>query len=121
PAAQHAGSGESEPLDPLIGEVGAKSKLGRPRLDRTSLSADDIKRGMAAVAGEAQRCYAGTQGQALLRLTVAPSGVVQAVTVTGAFAGTPVAGCVERAVRAARFPPWGGRPQSFGYSYLLSD
>jgi hypothetical protein len=76
---------------------------------------------MTAAAPRAQACFAGTQGLAVVRLTVAPSGQVQAVTVTGAFAGTPVAACVERAVRAATFPPWDGGPQSFGYDYLLSD
>jgi hypothetical protein len=37
------------------------------------------------------------------------------------FAGTPVAACVEAAVKSASFPPWDGGPQSFGYSYLLSE
>jgi hypothetical protein len=76
---------------------------------------------MTAVAGQAQACFAGTEGLASLRLTVAPSGKVAKVTVTGLFAGTPVGACVERAVRAASFPAWDGRPQSVGYSYLLSN
>ena len=31
------------------------------------------------------------------------------------------AACVEAAVKSATFPPWDGRPQSFNYSYMLSD
>jgi len=56
-----------------------------------------------------------------VKLTVAPTGQVQKVSVTGVFAGTPVAACVEQAVRGATFPAWDGGPQSFGYSYLLSE
>jgi hypothetical protein len=96
-------------------------KPDKPKLDKTSLTGDDIKRGMNAVAARVQACFAGTQGLAQVRLTVAPSGQVQKVTVSGAFAGTPVGACVERAVRAATFPPWDGGAQSVGYDYLLSE
>lgn len=118
-----SGHDAAEPsLDKLLQEAGVHDpKQGKPKLARKSLSGDDIKRGMVAVAPRAQACFAGTQGLAVVRLTVAPSGQVQAATVTGVFAGTPVAACVERAVRAATFPPWDGGPQSFGYDYLLSD
>jgi len=96
-------------------------KPDKPTLDKTSLSGDDIKRGMNAVATRVQACFAGTQGLAQVRLTVAPSGQVQKVTVSGAFAGTPVGACVERAVGAATFPPWHGGPQRIDYDYRLSD
>jgi hypothetical protein len=43
------------------------------------------------------------------------------VTVTGRFAGPPAGACLERAVQAAMFPAWSGAPQSFDFSYLLSD
>lgn len=76
---------------------------------------------LRAVAGKVQACFAGTQGHALVRLTVAPSGQVQQVTVLGRFAGTPVGACVERAVRTATFSPWDRALQRFGYDYLLSD
>jgi hypothetical protein len=108
------------PLDQLIGE-GEKTPPPKPKPTRTSLSTDDIKRGMTAVAGKAKACFNGTQGLAALRLTVAPSGRVVKAAVTGMFAGSPTGACVERAAGAARFPPWDGGPQSFNYSYLLSD
>jgi hypothetical protein len=121
-----AGSGRAtlaEPsFDELAQEAGiAPTKAAAPRLARKSLSADDIKRGMTAVAAQAQACFTGTSGLASVRLTVAPSGQVSKVAITGPFAGTPTAACVERAVKATRFPAWDGGPQSFGYSYLLSD
>ena len=40
---------------------------------------------------------------------------------TGMFDGKPEADCVSKAVTAATFPPWDGGPQSFTYSYLLSE
>jgi hypothetical protein len=103
------------------GGVGKKLKSGKPRSDRTALSGDDIERAMTAVAGQARACSAGTRGRAALRVTVSPSGRIAQVVVIGAFAGTPTGACVARAVQAATFPVWDGPPQSFDYSYLLSD
>jgi hypothetical protein len=120
-----AGSGSGSappPLDQLIGDPdGPVNRPVKSKLGQTPLSADDIKRGMAAVAARVQACRAGTVGTASLRVVVAASGQVTRVVVSGPFAGTPVATCVERAVAVARFPPWDGGARSFGYSYLLSD
>ena len=117
------GSGSDEPsFDELVKQAGvAPAKPAAPRLDRKALSADDIKRAMTAVTASAKACFTGTEGLATVRLTVAPSGKVTKVTTSGPFAGTPTAACVERAVKSAMFPPWDGGPQSFGYSYLLSE
>lgn len=114
---------EGEPsFDALLKEAGvSEKKVVKPKLDKKSLSGSDIKKGMGSVAGKAQGCYQGTQGTAAVKLTVAPSGQVEKVKVTGVFAGTPVAACVEAAVKSASFPPWDGGPQSFGYSYLLAE
>ena len=115
--------GEGEPsFDALLKEAGVQDKKPvKVALEKKSLSGGDIKKGMSSVGGKAQACYAGTQGTAQVKLTVAPSGVVQKVTVTGVFAGTPVGACVEAAVKGATFPAWDGGPQSFGYSYLLAE
>lgn len=115
---------EGEPdFNDLLKEAGVdqNKKVEKPKLDKSSLSAGDFKAGMGAVQARAQACYNGTQGTASVKLTVAPSGKVSRAQVTGTFAGTPVAACVEAAVRAASFPPWDGGPQSFNYSYLLSE
>jgi len=122
--AKEATGGDGEPsFDALLKEagVGDAKKAEKPKLDKKSLSGGDIKTGMGAVAGKAAACYQGTQGQATVKLTVAPSGQVTKATVTGVFAGTPVASCVEAAVKSTSFPPWDGGPQSFGYTYLLSE
>ena len=116
--------GDGEPsFDALLKEAGVSDmkKEAKPTLDKKSLSGGDIKSGMGSVAGKAQACYAGTQGTAQVKLTVTPDGKVSKVSVTGVFAGTPVASCVEAAVKSAQFPAWDGGPQSFGYSYLLSE
>jgi len=117
PTTPQAGSAV-DPVDAVLHDTAPKPK---PKLGRTSLSTDDIKRGMTTVEPRAKKCFAGTAGLVSVRLSVSPSGQVESVTITGPFAGTPVAACVERAVRAAAFPAWDGAPQRFNYSYLLSD
>jgi len=123
PAGKPAAQGADEPsFDELVHEAGIGSAApAKPKLDRQSLSPEDIKRGLGAVAGQARACFTGTEGVAAVRLTVAPTGKVTKVTTTGPFAGTPTAACVERAVKSATFPPWDGGPQSVAYSYLLSE
>ena len=118
-----AAQGSDEPsFDELVHEAGIGSAApAKPKLDRQSLSPDDIKRVLGAATGQARACFNGTEGTAAVRLTVAPSGKVTKVTTTGVFAGTPTAACVERAVKSATFPPWDGGPQSVAYSYLLSE
>lgn len=118
-----AGKGRAKQVAPPdnSGVPGKKLKSIKPRPDRASLSGDDIERAMTAVAGAARACVAGTRGTLSLRLTVAPSGRIARVAVTGPFAGTPEGACVERTVRTATFPPWSGAAQSFDYSYPPSD
>lgn len=121
--AKSANTGEGEPsFDALLKEAGVdEKKEKKPVLEKKSLTADDFKKGMAAITEKAQACYSGTQGTATVKLTIAPNGSVSKVTVGGAFAGKPEAACVSAAVKGASFPPWDGGPQSFTYAYMLSD
>ena len=117
-----AGSDADPSFDALLREAGVDAN--KPKtvvLEKKSLSSGDIRTGMSAVAGKAQGCYAGQQGTASVKLTVAPSGKVSKAAVSGAFAGTPVAACVESAVKSAQFPAWDGGPQTVSYSYLLAE
>jgi hypothetical protein len=110
---------DGEPnFDDLLKEanINDKTKPKKVSLEKKSLSGSDFKAGMAAVAKKAQACYKSTQGTAFVKLTIAPTGQVSKVSVTG-----PEAGCVQAAVQGASFPPWEGGPQSFNYSYLLSE
>jgi hypothetical protein len=109
-------------FDKLLKEAGYQAqKSDGPKLEKKSLSGDDIKKGMNGVAAKVAACYAGQQGTASVKLTVAPTGRIQRVAVSGVFAGTPVGACVEGAVQGATFPPWDGGPQSVNYSYLLAE
>ena len=110
-------------FDALLKEAGVDDKKtdDKPKLAKKALSASDITNGMAGAAGKAQACFKGTQGTASVRLTVAPSGQVTKMIVSGVFAGKPEATCLESSLRGISFPPWDGGPQSFGYSYLLSE
>ena len=117
------GSGDPS-FDDLLKEAGVQDgtkKEAAPTLAKKSLSTEDITHGMGALAKQAQGCYKGTQGQASVKLTVAPSGKVTKVTVGGAFAGTPEGQCVAGIAQSASFPPWDGGPQTVNYSYLLSE
>lgn len=96
-----------------------KKEADKPKLEKKSLAAGDFKAGMAGISGKAQGCYKGTQGTAMVKLTIAPSGSVSKVSVTGV--GAAEAACVQAAVQGASFPAWDGGPQSFNYSYLLSE
>jgi hypothetical protein len=124
PAAKTGKGGEGDQdFDALLKEAGVdgKTKEAKPKLDKKQLSTEDFKKGMAAIAAKAQACYKGTQGSANVKLTIAPSGSVSKVTISGAFAGKPEAECVSAAVKGASFPAWDGGPQSFGYPILLSE
>jgi len=116
--------GEGEPsFDALLKEAGVsdQKKDTKPKLDKKSLTGDDFKKGMGSVEAKAKGCYKGTQGTAMVKLTVAPSGSISKITVSGDFAGKPEGSCVQSALKGATFPPWDGGPQSFTYSVLLSD
>jgi hypothetical protein len=117
-----AGS-DAPSLDQLMQEAGEPKAAPppKPTTGRSELSAADIKRGMAVAEARAKTCFAGSQGMAQLQLSVAPTGRVARVSLFGPFASTPVGVCIERAVRAAVFPPWDGAPQSFRYNFLLAD
>ena len=122
PQANQPSQSANEPsLDDLLKDSPDTKAPARPRLDKKALTTGDITAGMSAVAGKAQACFKGTNGNAVVRATVAPSGQVTKVTISGAFAGKPEGACVQAVVQSATFPPWDGGPQSFGYTYLLSE
>ena len=115
---------DNEPsFDALLKEGGISDQKAavKPKLEKTSLSQPDFKTGISAVSARAQGCFKGTQGTAMVKMSIAPDGSVAKATVTGQFAGTPEGTCVEGAVKSAKFPAWDGGPQSFSYSYLLAE
>ncbi|MFT3699377.1 MAG: hypothetical protein QM831_39885 [Kofleriaceae bacterium] len=116
------GDGADPDFNQLLKEAGVNDKkAAAPKLDKKELTSEDFKKGMQAIQSKAAACYKGTQGSANVKLTIAPSGAVSKVTVSGVFAGKPEADCVSSAVKSASFPAWDGAPQSFGYPILLSE
>jgi hypothetical protein len=106
----------------LLKEAGVKDPAPKkPVLAKKELTGDDFKTGMASISGTAKGCYKGTQGTAMTKIVIAPSGKVSKVTVSGQFSGTPEGDCVSSAIKGASFPPWDGGPQSFTYPILLSE
>ncbi len=69
-------------------------------------TADSVLKALKAVQGDVRACGNGQHG--IAKTAVAVNGstgrVTSAKVVSGPFVGTPVAGCVERAVRKASFP-----------------
>ena len=132
PAARPAASGDS--LDNLMADVVTEKKgKDKPRAGKSldallndvqkgkpepapkreapaepaSLSQADISRVMTGVKTRAKDCakqVAGQKGIAEVNLVVSKDGNVTGVSVGGKLANTPVAGCIEKAARAASFP-----------------
>jgi hypothetical protein len=122
--APKTGSGYSaEPdFNELLKEAGVKDQGPKKQvLAKKELTADDFKNGMSAVSSKAAGCFKGTQGTAMVKMTIAPSGQIASVKVTGQFASTPEGACVTSAVKGASFPAWDGHPASFTYPILLSE
>ena len=65
---------------------------------------------ITAAFGRAAACRGPNDptGSVTATLTYAPSGRVTTATVSGAFAGTPIGGCIASALRGARVPPFSG-------------
>ncbi len=82
-----------------------------PRAEKgPPLGIQDINRGMMGVLPKARECYSQFKvpGVANAKITVDPRGRVTEVSVTGKFAGTPSGGCVESAIKGAKFSPSAG-------------
>ncbi len=80
----------------------------------------EISRVMSTAVIAAQQCRRPPiqSGTAKLRITIDGDGTVSALRQTGDFVGSPLADCIDKAVRALRFPP-GRLPTSFSYPIAL--
>lgn len=94
-----------------------------PKVGVEKLSHEQIKAGMAAVEAAVQRCYDQNKvaGQAMVNVKIDAAGKVTAVTVTGAFAGTPTGACVSKAVEGAHFDAFDGPPMNIKYQFKLEE
>jgi len=76
---------------------------------------------LGAAAANAASCKKpdGPTGTGKASVTFAPSGRATNSTVTGAFAGTDVGGCVARIFRGAKVPPFAGDPVTVSKSFTI--
>ncbi len=76
---------------------------------------------LGAAAANAASCKKpdGPTGGGKASVTFAPSGRATNSTVTGAFAGTDVGGCVARIFRSAKVPPFAGDPVTVSKSFSI--
>lgn len=83
-----------------------------------TLSAGDVKDAMGAIRGVVSGCFSkfGVQGKVTVRVSVGCNGNIESVSATGEHAGTPVGGCIEKAVRTAKFPKF-KKPSSKSFQY----
>jgi predicted Zn finger-like uncharacterized protein len=95
-----AGGGGKEEKKEAAAEAGSAGPLAKSA----------VVGGMNAVKPKIQDCYNQFKvpGMAMVNVVIAKSGKVSSATVTGKFAGTPTGACVEKAVKAASFPPSDG-------------
>ena len=101
---------EGKGLDALLNDVQKSKPDSPPKQDAPAslppLSQADISRVMAGVKIRGKECarQLGQKGVAELSLVVAKEGRVTQMSVGGSVANTPLAACIEKAVRAASFP-----------------
>jgi predicted Zn finger-like uncharacterized protein len=71
------------------------------------LAKNAVVAGMNGVKPKINDCYNQYKvpGMAMVNVVIGKTGKVTTATVTGKFAGTPTGACVEKAVKAASFPP----------------
>jgi len=102
---------EGKGLDALLKDVQKSEAPPAPKSEAppapASLSQADISRVMAGVKTRGKDCarQLGQNGIAELKLAVGKDGRVTDVSVGGKLANTPLAACIEKAARAASFPP----------------
>jgi len=97
-------------LDALLKDVQVSKPEPPPKREAPEqlppLSSADISRVMVGVKMRSKDCaqQLGQKGIAELKLAVGKDGTVTSASVGGKLANTPVATCIEKAVRAASFP-----------------
>jgi hypothetical protein len=83
-------------------------------------SRSEVASGLGGVQAAVRNCKQGRSGTARARVTFAgDTGRVTSVQVDGDFAGGPENSCIERAVRAARVPPFRRPTFQVTYPYRL--
>lgn len=118
-------------LDELIDGAIKKKKSGKTAAPKTvaqpasgqklpaSLERNDIQAGFRRIKGRVSACFDKYKvpGLVMANTTIAGTGKVSAVAISGKFKGTPTGRCVAAAVRTARFAKFSGVPMKIPYPY----
>ena len=105
---------ESKDIDAMLKDVQKSNPEPPPKREAPPppppLAPADISRVMAGVKSRGNDCAQrlGGKGVAELKLSVGKDGKVTDVRVGGKLANTPLGACIEKAARAASFPPSSG-------------
>ena len=105
---------DSKDIDSMLKDVQKSNPEPAPKREAPAalppLSPSDISKVMAGVKTHGNECAQrlGQKGVAELKLVVGKDGKVTSANVGGKLANTPVAACIEKAARAATFPPSSG-------------
>ena len=81
----------------------------------------DVMKALNGVKPKVQACGKGASGVATLSINIAGSTgkVASAKVVSGPFKGTPNAGCIENAVKKAKFPKFKQTKFSVSYPFVI--
>lgn len=126
PGKQVTGDNLEDVLNQVTGGIDAPKedtskepkKPSKKEIDRR-----DVSTAMGKVKSAVLKCrdVENYEGTVSVKFTVSPAGDIASVTAMGAKKGSPTGGCVESAVKKAKFPPFDGAPTSFTYPFLLAD
>jgi len=83
-----------------------------------TLGPNDAKDGMSNIRGAVDACFSkfGISGKVTVRVSVGCMGSVQSASASGEHASSPLGGCIEKAVKNAKFPKF-KKPASKSFSY----
>ncbi|MBI4507995.1 MAG: hypothetical protein HY698_00065 [Deltaproteobacteria bacterium] len=90
----------------------------------STLSREEVRKGMGSIQGKARACHDKYQvpGLVMLKVKIEPDGSVSsAVAVDAKFKGTETGACVADAVKTARFSRWNGAPMTIDYPIKLEQ
>lgn len=126
PTAPHRSDTPSpDPLETLIRQaVGETPTTESPRAQDADLretpARQDVERTLRAFSRRVRSCGEGQRGTATVNFTFrGRDGHLQRARVSGAFAGTPVADCVQRAVEGARLTPFARRSFNVRFPFAV--
>ena len=115
PTKKRGGSNLDALMDEVVGGSSSGSKKAATRSSKSSSggssladapSRNEVKTALQGVSGGVKACGQGTSGTATVDVAFSGSTgrVSRAKVVSGPFKGTPVGGCIEKAVKRARVP-----------------